>query len=108
MKMFRIGNDPFHSAAALFGAQLVDGIDGDLYDVLVGHGAHHLPSIVPSALHDTLPTGCAQAKTRDVVRRLVEGLALHLSALLNSLKNVVVQDDLVLRSHGGAPIDYRS
>jgi hypothetical protein len=52
-----IGDDPFQSAAALFGARLVHGIDGDLYGFLVGDGAHHLASIVPSALHDTLPLG---------------------------------------------------
>ena len=40
----RIGNDPFHSAAAVFGARLVHGIDGDLYGFLVGDGAHHLAS----------------------------------------------------------------
>jgi hypothetical protein len=104
----RISNDPFHSAAAVFSARLVHGIDGDLYRFLVGDGAHDLASVVPSALHDTLPPGFAEAKTHDVVRRLVEGLALGLSALLDGLKNVVVQDDPVLRSHGCAPIDYRS
>ena len=68
------------------------GIDGDLYGFLVGDGAHDLASVVPSGLHDTLPPGFAEAKTHDVVRRLVEGLALGLSALLDGLKNVVVQD----------------
>jgi hypothetical protein len=32
------GDDPFHSTAALFGARLVHGIDGDLYGFLVGDG----------------------------------------------------------------------
>jgi predicted nucleotidyltransferase len=37
----------------------VHGIDGDLYGFLVGEGAPHLASIVPFALHDTLPPGFA-------------------------------------------------
>jgi hypothetical protein len=73
--MFESDDDPFYSTAALFGAQLVHGIDGDLYGFLVGDGAQHLACIVASSLHDTLALGFAQAKTDDVVRHLVEGLA---------------------------------
>jgi hypothetical protein len=67
----------------------VNGVHGDLDGLVISIRFSHVAAAGPTALHEVLLTGLAEAQAHHVIRGFLNRFALGLGALLDLLEHVV-------------------
>ena len=67
----------------------VNGVHGDLDGLVISIRFSHVAAAGPTALHEVLLTGLAEAQAHHVIRAFLNRFALGLGALLDLLEHVV-------------------